>query len=217
LGGLFQWQSCIFLYEFAIAAKLKMKPLQSAFAIEETVIQSFRVSRRNMLLGTGASIVSAAVAGAAQTSAGARPLPPPPTPDQIRRLEWWHAAKYGMFIHYGLYSIRARQEWAMEKEAIPIPDYQKLALEFNPKPGFAREWAKLAKAAGMRYMVMTTKHHEGFCNFDTKLTDYNAVQQGPKRDLVREFVEAARAEGMRVGLYYSLMDWHHPDGAKCDR
>ena len=103
----------------------------------------------------------------------------------------------------------------MEKEAIPIPDYQKLALEFNPKQGFAREWAKLAKAAGMRYMVMTTKHHEGFCNFDTKLTDYNAVQQGPKRDLVREFVEAARAEGMRVGLYYSLMDWHHPDGAKC--
>jgi len=103
----------------------------------------------------------------------------------------------------------------MEKEAIPIPDYEKLAIQFRPKPGFAREWAKLSKASGMRYMVMTTKHHEGFCNFDTKLTNYNAVQQGPKRDLVREFVEAARAEGIRVGLYYSLMDWHHPDGATC--
>ena len=67
----------------------------------------------------------------------------------------------------------------------------------------------------MKYMVMTTKHHEGFCNFDTKLTDYCATKQGPKRDLVREYVEAARAEGLRVGFYYSLMDWHHPDGARC--
>jgi alpha-L-fucosidase len=120
-----------------------------------------------------------------------------------------------MFIHYGLFSQHARQEWAMEKEAIPVAEYQKLAEQFDPRPGFAREWASLAKAAGMKYMVMTTKHHEGFCNFDTQLTDYNAAKQGPKRDLVREYVEAARAEGMRVGLYYSLMDWHHPDGARC--
>ncbi len=181
-------------------------------------MNSFSVSRRSMLLGTGASLVGLGVSGGAQTvpAAGGRPpLPPPPTPDQIRRLAWWKEAKYGLFIHYGLYSVRARQEWAMEKEAMPIPEYQELAGQFHPKPGFAREWAKLAKAAGMRYMVMTTKHHEGFCNFDTKLTDYNAVQQGPKRDLVREFVEAARAEGLRTGLYYSLMDWHHPDGSRC--
>ncbi len=79
----------------------------------------------------------------------------------------------------------------------------------------ARAWAKLAKAAGMKYMVMTTKHHEGFCNFDSKLTDYCAGKQGPGRDLVREYVEAARAEGLHVGFYYSLMDWHHPDGARC--
>jgi alpha-L-fucosidase len=103
----------------------------------------------------------------------------------------------------------------MENEAIPIAEYQDLTKEFHPKPGSQRAWAKLAKAAGMKYMVMTTKHHEGFCNFDSKLTDYNAAKQGPKRDLVREYVEAARAEGMRVGFYYSLMDWHHPDGARC--
>lgn len=184
-------------------------------------MDSFNVSRRNMLLGTGASLASLAVSGAAQVApkpkaAGERdPYPVAATPDQIRRMEWWHAAKFGMFIHFGLYSLHARHEWAMENEAIPIGEYQALAPRFNPKPGFARDWARLAKAAGMKYMVMTTKHHEGFCNFDTKLTDYCATKQGPKRDLVREYVEAARAEGLRVGFYYSLMDWHHPDGAKC--
>ena len=120
-----------------------------------------------------------------------------------------------MFIHFGLYSQHARHEWAMETEAIPIGEYMAFDQIFNPTPGFAHGWAKLAKAAGMKYMVMTTKHHEGFCNFDTKLTDYCAAKQGPKRDLVREYVEAARAEGLRVGFYYSLMDWHHPDGARC--
>jgi alpha-L-fucosidase len=184
-------------------------------------MKSFEISRREMLLGTGASFVALGSKAYAQATpappAGPKrdPVSGAPTPDQIRRLDWWRSAKFGMFIHYGLYSLYGRQEWAVEKEAIPIADYEKLALQFNPKPGFANEWVKLAKSAGMKYMVMTTKHHEGFCNFDTKLTDYNAVKQGPKRDLVREYVEAARAGGMRVGLYYSLMDWHHPDGARC--
>jgi alpha-L-fucosidase len=187
-------------------------------------MKPYRVSRRDMLLSAGVSLLSMGANGLAQIppplpvariSGGRDPMPGPPTEDQIRRLGWWRAARFGMFIHYGLFSQHARQEWAMEKEAIPVVEYQKLAEQFDPRPGFAREWARLAKAAGMKYMVMTTKHHEGFCNFDTKLTDYNAAKQGPKRDLVREYVEAARAEGMRVGLYYSLMDWHHPDGARC--
>lgn len=134
--------------------------------------------------------------------------------DRIRRMKWWHEAKFGMFIHWGLYSIIGRHEWVMEMEAIPVAEYEKLTEQFNPKPFPARDWARLAKRAGMKYMVMTTKHHEGFCHFDTKLTDYCA----PKacgRDLVAEYVEAARAEGLRVGFYYSLMDWHHPDGARC--
>jgi alpha-L-fucosidase len=135
--------------------------------------------------------------------------------DRERRMKWWHGAKFGMFIHWGLYSTLGRHEWVMENEGIPVGEYEKLAPNFKPLPNAARAWAQLAKRAGMKYMVMTTKHHEGFCNFDTKLTDYCAPKQGPGRDLVREYADAARAEGLRVGFYYSLMDWHHPDGARC--
>jgi len=130
-------------------------------------------------------------------------------------MKWWHDAKFGMFIHFGLYAAHGRHEWAMENEAIPVTEYQTFTAGFKPAPGSPRKWAQLAKAAGMKYMVLTSKHHEGFCNWDTKLTNYNAMQLGPKRDVVKEYVEAARAEGLRVGFYYSLMDWHHPDGARC--
>jgi alpha-L-fucosidase len=135
--------------------------------------------------------------------------------DRRRRMAWWHEAKFGMFIHWGLYSVLGRHEWAMETEGIPVAEYEQLADRFKPKRGFAREWAKLAKRAGMKYMVLTSKHHEGFCLFDSKLTDYSAPKQAAGRDLCAEYVEAARAEGLRVGFYHSLMDWHHPDGARC--
>jgi len=135
--------------------------------------------------------------------------------DRARRLKWWQEARFGMFIHWGLYSQLGRHEWVMNRERIPIEEYEKLADTWKPKERPAREWARLAKQAGMKYMVMTTKHHEGFCLWDTKQTDYNAVQRGPQRDLVREYVEACREFGLRIGFYYSLMDWHHPDGALC--
>src|SRR5437870_7087708 len=135
--------------------------------------------------------------------------------DRARRTQWWHEARFGMFIHWGLYSVLGRHEWVMENEGIPVSEYAPLVKKFQPMPHAARAWAKLAKQAGQKYMVMTTKHHEGFCNFNTKLTDYCAPKQGPGRDLVAEYVEAARSEGLRVGFYYSLMDWHHPDGARC--
>jgi alpha-L-fucosidase len=130
-------------------------------------------------------------------------------------MQWWHAAKFGMFIHWGVYSVYGRHEWVMEMEGIAATEYEKTAKLFTPKANAARDWARLAKRAGMKYMVMTTKHHEGFCLFDTKTTGYCAPRQGPGRDLVKEYVEAARAEGLRFGFYYSLMDWHHPDGARC--
>jgi alpha-L-fucosidase len=139
----------------------------------------------------------------------------PAITDRDNRMKWWHEARFGMFIHFGLYSVLGRHEWAMELEGIPVTEYQLLAKQFNPKPHAARAWAKLARTAGMKYMVMTTKHHEGFCLFDTKTTNYSAPQQTAGRDLVAEFIAAARAEGLGVGFYYSLMDWHHPDGALC--
>ena len=131
------------------------------------------------------------------------------------RLKWWQEARFGMIIHWGLYSQLGRHEWAMNRERIPLADYEPLADSWHPKERPAREWAQLAKQAGMKYMVMTTKHHEGFCLWDTHQTDYNAVKHGPKRDLVREYVEACREFGLKVGFYYSMMDWHNPDGTNC--
>ena len=132
-----------------------------------------------------------------------------------RRMAWWREARFGMFVHWGLYSQLGRHEWVMNRERIPVREYEKLAQTWRPKPRPAREWAQLARRAGMKYMVMTTKHQEGFLLWDSKMSDYNAAKCGPGRDLVREYVEACREFGLGVGFYYSLMDWHHPDGARC--
>ncbi len=128
-----------------------------------------------------------------------------------RRMAWWREARFGMFIHYGLYSQLGRHEWAMVYENIPVQEYEKLADTFAPAPGAPREWAKLAKRAGMKYMVMTTRHHEGFSLWDSKANPYNSVNHGPKRDIVREFVDACREFDLKIGFYSSLMDWHHLD------
>jgi alpha-L-fucosidase len=187
-----------------------------------------RMSRRDSLKWMGMNAAAAAAGSLsapcravtpAAAAAHERGIEPQEAPELIadreRRMQWWHAAKFGMFIHWGLYSVYGHHEWAMEDEGIPVAEYEQLARQFKPKPNAARAWARLAKRAGQKYMVMTTKHHEGFCNFATQLTNYCAPRQGPGRDLVAEYVEAARAEGLRVGFYYSLMDWHHPDGARC--
>jgi alpha-L-fucosidase len=188
---------------------------------------SYGISRRESLQWLGVGGATLATAGlttscrqpAEQAKQGSQETAPAEgaavVADRERRMQWWHAARFGMFIHWGLYSVYGHHEWAMEEEGIPVAEYEQLAKQFKPKPNAARAWAKLAKRAGQKYMVLTTKHHEGFCNWDTKLTDYCAAKQGPGRDLVAEYVEAARAEGLRVGFYYSLMDWHHPDGARC--
>ena len=177
-------------------------------------------SRRQFLKQIGAAgalALTAANTEAIASAAGqaASPAKTAQAATRAERMAWWHEAKFGMFIHWGLYSVIGQHEWAKQVEGIPLLQYELLAKHFKPKSNAARDWARLAKAAGQKYMVMTTKHHEGFCHWDTKLTDYCAPRQGPGRDLVREFVDAARAEGLRVGFYYSLMDWHHPDGATC--
>ncbi len=134
---------------------------------------------------------------------------------RAERMAWWREARFGMFIHFGLYSQVGRNEWVMSLENYPIAEYEKLAETFNPRPGAPRQWAELAAKAGMKYMVMTTRHHEGFSLWDSKVNPYNSVNYGPKRDIVAEFVEACREFGLKIGFYSSLMDWHHPDGWRC--
>ena len=128
-----------------------------------------------------------------------------------QRMAWWTKDRFGMFIHWGLYAGAARHEWVKRWERMNDQQYQPYFDNFNPDMFNPKEWAKQAKAAGMKYAVLTTKHHEGFCLFDSKYTDYKATNTGAKRDLVKEFVAAFRAEGIKIGFYYSLIDWHHPD------
>lgn len=126
-------------------------------------------------------------------------------------LKWFLEARFGMFIHWGIYAIPARGEWVKQQESIPEWQYQSYFETFNPILYDPGAWARLARTAGMRYAVMTAKHHDGFCLFDSQYTDYKATNTPAKRDLIREYVEAFRAEGLKVGFYYSLLDWHHPD------
>lgn len=131
--------------------------------------------------------------------------------EREKRTEWFRDARFGMFIHWGLYAIPARGEWVRSTERISVEDYQQYFDEFNPVRYNPKEWARLAKEAGMKYAVLTTKHHDGFCLFDSAYTDYKSTNTKCGRDLVREYVDAFRAEGIKVGFYYSIIDWHHPD------
>jgi len=134
------------------------------------------------------------------------------TPEQkSQRMAWWTDARFGMFIHWGLYALPARHEWVKNAERLTNEQYQKYFEEFNPDLYNPKEWARMAKEAGMKYVVLTAKHHEGFCQFDSKFTDYKSTNTPFGRDVVREYVDALRAEGLKVGFYYSLIDWHHPD------
>jgi alpha-L-fucosidase len=131
--------------------------------------------------------------------------------ERWQRTEWFREARFGMFIHWGVYAIPARGEWVRNKEKLSVEDYQPFVDSFNPVDYNPREWAKAAKNAGMKYAVMTAKHHDGYCLFDSKFTEYKSTNTPAGRDLIREYAEAFRAEGLKVGFYYSLLDWHHPD------
>jgi len=140
------------------------------------------------------------------------------------RLDWWRDAKFGMFIHWGLYAIpagtwkgekiRGIGEWIMLRARIPVAEYEQLAEEFNPVKFDAAEWVSLARRAGPTYLTLTAKHHDGFCIFDSKVTDYDIVDATPfGRDVLKELSEECRKQGIRLCFYYSqTQDWHHPDG-----
>jgi len=139
-------------------------------------------------------------------------LPSKETNEQkLERMKWWTDARFGMFIHWGLYSMPARHEWVKNRERLTNEDYQKYFDHFNPDLFNPKDWARMAKEAGMKYVVLTSKHHEGFCMWDSQFTDYKCTNTPAGRDLIREFVDAFRAEGLKIGFYYSLLDWHHPD------
>ena len=134
------------------------------------------------------------------------------TPEQkTERLKWWTDARFGMFIHWGLYAQAARHEWVKKYERISDEDYEKYFEIFNPDLFDPSDWAKKAKAAGMKYAVITTKHHEGFNMFASEYNDYNVMNTPYGKDIIKQWVDAFRAEGLGVGFYYSLIDWHHPE------
>ena len=128
-----------------------------------------------------------------------------------KRVDWYQQARFGMFIHWGLYAIPARGEWVRSVEEMPEEEYMPFFKEFDPVDFDPRKWARTAKEAGMKYAVMTAKHHDGFCLFDSALTDFKATNTKTGKDFVKEYLDAFREEGLKVGLYYSLLDWHHPD------
>ena len=126
------------------------------------------------------------------------------------KMRWWRDAKFGMFIHWGVYALPGRGEWLMWNERVPMPEYRKLADKFNPQKFNPRAWAETAAAAGMKYMVLTAKHHDGYCLFDSQASDFTSVKTAARRDFVAEYVQACREAGLGVGLYYSPLDWRFP-------
>jgi alpha-L-fucosidase len=147
-----------------------------------------------------------------------------PLPEQDQKMGWWREARFGLFIHWGLYAqpagvwkgeeIPGISEWIMARAAIPVKEYEQLATTFNPVKFSADEWVSLAKQAGVRYIVITSKHHDGFAMFHSRASSYNIVDATPfDRDPLKELAEACKKQGMRLGFYYSqAQDWHEPGG-----
>lgn len=135
-----------------------------------------------------------------------------PAPENLQAREWFQNAKFGMFIVWGAYSVLERGEWVMHNESIPIGEYEKLPPRFNPASFDPDEWCRIAKSAGMRYITFTVKHHDGFCMYDTQLSEWDVVDRTPYgKDVLAQLADACRRHGLGLFVYYSLLDWHHPD------
>jgi alpha-L-fucosidase len=135
-----------------------------------------------------------------------------PAPANLEAREWYQNAKFGVFVHWGVYSVPGRGEWVMQIEGIPISEYEKLPPQFNPTAFDAAEWVSLVKAAGAKYITITAKHHDGFAMFDSKVSSYDIVERTPyKKDVLAALAEECRKQGIKLFFYYSQLDWHHPD------
>ncbi|MGB2821142.1 MAG: alpha-L-fucosidase, partial [Phycisphaerae bacterium] len=160
------------------------------------------------------------VAAASEKPAGSEPAGETKQ-QRDSRMAWWREARFGMFIHWGLYAVPAgvwkgKQiggigEWIMDRAKIPVDEYEKLVPQFDPVKFDAKQWVTLAKGAGMKYIVITSKHHDGFCLWDSKLTDYDIMATPFRRDILKELSDECHRQGVRMCWYHSIMDWHHPD------
>ena len=164
-----------------------------------------------------AAVVALTAAAPGPAAQAGPPASAPARPDS--RLDWWRDARFGMFIHWGLYAIPAGEwngrtdygEWIRNNAKIPIDVYERFQSRFNPVKFDPDAWVRMAKQAGMRYIVITTKHHDGFALFDSKDTTWDVMATPYGRDIIGQLAEACRRGGIRLGFYYSIMDWHHPD------
>src|SRR5687768_18559554 len=135
-----------------------------------------------------------------------------PATENLKNREWFQNAKFGLFIHWGVYSVLGDGEWIMNNRQIPIGAYEKLPAFFNPIEFDAKAWVQMAKDAGMKYITITSKHHDGFSLWDSKQTEFDVMSTPFKRDILKELADACRKiGGVKLCFYHSIMDWHHPD------
>ena len=188
------------------------------------VVWSRRTVMMAVLIVLGAALAPLPAQNPSPAAAPAA-VPPPETPERAARMAWFREAKFGLFIHWGLYAIPAGEwkgqpiagigEWIMNRAKIPVKEYERLAAQFNPVKFDAERWAQLAVDAGMKYVVITSKHHDGFAMYGSKVSAYNIVDATPfRRDPLKELASACAKRGLRLGFYYSqAQDWHEPHGA----
>src|SRR5512132_3095282 len=158
------------------------------------------------------SMIVAVVAAVTAVATGRAQTGYRPRVANLAAREWFEDARFGLFVHWGVYSVLGDGEWVMNNRRIPIADYEKLPAQFNPIAFDPAEWVALAKSAGMKYITITSKHHDGFAMFDSKVSDYNIVARTPyKKDVLKALAEECRKQGLKLFFYYSQLDWHQPD------
>jgi alpha-L-fucosidase len=166
------------------------------------------------LIGGAAALAAWAAVAASPLRAGPPPAEPPAVAAEAnaRARRWFEDAKFGLFVHWGVYSLLGKGEWVMNHDTIPIDRYEQLPPRFNPSGFDAERWVTMAQTAGMKYITITSKHHDGFCMYDSKLTGYDIVDATPYgKDPMKALAEACHKRGIKLFFYYSLLDWHHPD------